>query len=218
MHGPLETGLPAEGADQFNRCAEPVEWRDPENVGVVEIEHAVVGILVEQRIEHGASLTSIFREHVPLFNILGPLTAGQWFGVEGDVTDEIEGVEILTQLSGRSQPAAGPSDSISSMIACLRSAAFQLVQEVVKAREAPAQGLSREIAQRLGHQLAVPVEVGHPLGHDGHLDAVNIDLLPWPRPRWRIPSIDNDLAVVGSVRVSRRRIGWRRWDRLLPGS
>ena len=95
MHGPVEIELAAEGTDQFHPCAEAIERRDLENVGVVEIEYALIGILVEQRVEYGAGLTSVFREHIPLLDVLGPLTAGQRFGVEGNVTDEIEGIEIL---------------------------------------------------------------------------------------------------------------------------
>ena len=43
---PLEFRLPAEGADQFQRCAESIEWRDSKDIGVVKIEDTFVGVLV----------------------------------------------------------------------------------------------------------------------------------------------------------------------------
>ena len=94
VHGGLETGLAAEGADELQRRPEPVDRRNPEYVGVVQIEHAFVGVLVEQRGEYGTGLLPVLREHVALADVLGTLAAGQWLGVEGDMADQVEGIEL----------------------------------------------------------------------------------------------------------------------------
>ena len=101
-------------------------------------------VLVEQRAEHGAGLTSVFREHVPLLDVLGPFAASQRLGVEGDVTDDVEGVEILAQLlDDHGKRQALGRQLIDDRLLALRG--LPTAQEVVKAREAPAQGLPREV-------------------------------------------------------------------------
>ena len=93
----------------------------------------------------------------------------------------------------------------------MRSAAFQRPQEVVEAREAPAQNLPRVVAQGLGDELAVLVEIFDPLGDNGRGDAVHIDLLLRTRNgRRQAGLIDDRLALawfVGCriVAVTRRR-------------
>ncbi len=67
---------------------------------IVEIDHALVLILGQQRIEHGAGLGTVFREHVALLHVLGALAAGERLLVEGDMADEVEGVEVLAQFLG----------------------------------------------------------------------------------------------------------------------
>ena len=80
------TGVPMRG-----------EGRDLQHVGVVEVEHALVVVLREQRVEHGAGLRAVFREHVALLHVLGALAPGERLAVEGDVADEVEGVEVLAR-------------------------------------------------------------------------------------------------------------------------
>ena len=208
MHGPLETGLPAEGSHQFDRRAEAVERWDLQNVDVVEIEHSLVGVLVEQRVEHGAGLTRVSVEHVPLLDAVGSLAAGQRLGVKGDVTDEIKGVQILAQLlDDHSQREPFGRHLVDDRL--LAFLAVPPIQEVVQAGETPAQRPPREVTERLGDELALSVEVLHPFGDNGGLDAINIDLLPWPGRWWPgwIPAINDDLALAGSVRTIRWRIG-----------
>ena len=78
VDGVLET-VPCRRTALMSCTGVPIaaEGRDPQHVGVVEIEHALVGIFGEQRIEHGAGLRPVFREHVALLDILGPLAAGE---------------------------------------------------------------------------------------------------------------------------------------------
>ena len=56
VDGLLEALPVAERLDELHGAAHRGEGRDLQHVGVVEIEHALVGVLGEQRIEHGAGL------------------------------------------------------------------------------------------------------------------------------------------------------------------
>ena len=129
----------------FERRAEAVDRRNPEHVGVVEVEHALVGVLVEQRIEHRAGLLSVLREHIAFLDVVGPLAASQWFGVERHVADEIEGIEVLAQLLDQH----GQRQTLSRHFLDYRLLALGGVpasQKVVKARETLAQGFPGEVA------------------------------------------------------------------------
>ena len=76
-----------------------VERRDFQNPGVIEAgDDAFVLILGEQGFEHGAGLRAVFGEHVALAHVVGTLTAGERRLVEGDVADEVEGVEVLADF------------------------------------------------------------------------------------------------------------------------
>ena len=200
MHGPFETVPAAERAEQLERRAEDVDRRDPEHVGVVEVEHTLVGVLVEQRIEHGAGLLSVLREHVAFLDVVGPLAAGQRFGVERDVADEIEGIEVPAQLLDQhgQRQALGRHFLDDRLLAV---GGVPSSEEVVEACETFAQGFPGEVAQGLGNQLAVLVEVFHPLGDYGCVDAVDIDLFSRSGiGRRRKVRIDDDcFVIVGAV-------------------
>ncbi len=81
------------------------------------------------------------------------------------------------------------------MIACLRSGRFPALEEIVEAGEALLQRRLGEIAQDLGDELAVLVEILDALGDDAGADAVDVDLRgsrhraadgsPADRPRFR---------------------------------
>ena len=59
---------------------------------------AVIGILVEQSLQHFTGAFTVFMEYVALLDILGTLTARQWFLAIGDVTDEVEIIDITHAL------------------------------------------------------------------------------------------------------------------------
>ena len=92
--------LAAERLDQLDRGAELGEGRNAQHGGVVEVEDAFVGILGQQGVEHGAGLIPVSGEHVSLSDVVGTLAAGQRLGVEGDVTDEVERIEVPVQFGG----------------------------------------------------------------------------------------------------------------------
>ena len=130
---------------------------------------------------------------------------GQRFGVERDVADEIEGIEVPAQLldqHGQRQALGG--HFLDDRLFAVGSVPAS--QEVVEACEAFAQDLSGEVAERFGDELAVLVEVFDTLGYDGRGDAVYVDLFSgsgvWRRPVRIVGGVrvvDDDLAVVGVV-------------------
>ena len=101
MDGLDETRSSAEDLDQLNRRAELGKGWDAQNGDIVEVEHTLVGVLGQQRVEHSAGLVSVLVEHIALLDVVGPLTPGQRLGIEGDMADEVEGVKVLTQFPRR---------------------------------------------------------------------------------------------------------------------
>ncbi len=151
------------------------EGRNAQHVSIVEIEYAFVGIFGQQRVEHGAGLGAVLREHVTLFDVLGALAAGERLLVEGDMADEVEGIEVLAKFFGDriERQALGLQFLDDRLLAFRRLPAFQ---EIIEAGEALLQRLLGEVAQDLGDELAVLVEILHPLGDDGGADAIDINL------------------------------------------
>ena len=91
---------PAKGLDQLHRSAECGEGRDAQHGGVIEVEHTLVRILGQQRVEYGPRPFPVLVEHITLFDAVGPLAPGQRFGVEGDMADEVERIEVFAQPPG----------------------------------------------------------------------------------------------------------------------
>ena len=135
--------------------------------GSSRLSHALVlAYFCQQRIEHGAGLRAVFREHVALADVLGALAAGQRRLVEGDVADEVEGVEVLAHFLGEriERQALGFQFLDDGLLALGRLPALE---EIVEAGEAFLQRLLGEVAQALGDELAVLVEIFDALGDDG---------------------------------------------------
>ena len=98
MDGVFEAPPIAERLDKLDDAAHRIERRDLQHIGVVEIEHALVGILGKQRIEHGAGLGAIFRENVALPDAFGAFPTGKRLSVERDMADQVERIQVLAQL------------------------------------------------------------------------------------------------------------------------
>ena len=155
----------------------PVERRDPQDLRVLEVEHALVLVLLQERVEHGPGLLAVLREHVALAHVLGALAAGERRLVEGDVADQVEGVEVLADLLGqRVEDQALVLELVDDRLLALGapSSASGSRRGWRTASSAP----SGEVAQALGDELAVLVEVLDPLGDDRGADAVDVDLAP----------------------------------------
>ena len=153
-----EAVLAAEGANEFNAGAERAKRRDRQHVGIVEVEHALVGIFGKQGIEHGARLPAVFGEHVALLDVLGPLAPGQRLLVESDMADEVKGIEVLAQFLGDriERQALGFQFLDDRLLAVRRLPAFE---EILEAGEALLQRLLGEIPQGFCDELAILVEI-----------------------------------------------------------
>ena len=82
MDGRHEVVPPAEGLDQLHRRAEVGEGRDAQHVGVIQVEHPLVGIFGQQRVKDGARPGPVRVEDVAFLDMVGPLAPGQRRGVE----------------------------------------------------------------------------------------------------------------------------------------
>ena len=151
--------------DQLDRRAHLAERRDLKDLGVVEIENAFVLVFRQQRIKHGAGLRAVFGEDVALADIVGALAARQRRAVEGDVADQVEGIEVLADLlCERIERQALVLQLLDDRL--LAFGCLPAPQEVVEAGEALLQRLLREVPQALGDELAVLIEILDALGDD----------------------------------------------------
>ena len=150
--------------------------------GIVEVDDAFVLVFLQQGFEHGAGLRAVLGEDVALADVVGPLAAGERRLVEGDVADEVEGIEVLADFLGErvERQAFGFQFLDDGLLALGGVPAFE---EIVQAGEALLQGFLGVVAQAFGDQLAVLVEVFDALGDDAGADAIDVDLLPAFRRR-----------------------------------
>ena len=175
VNGPFEPCSIAEGIDQLHDAAHRAERGDPQDRGVVEIQHPFVGVLGEEGIEYGAGLAAVLGEDVMLLDRFGTLAPRQRFFVEGDVADQVERVEVFAQFLGdRVERQPFGFELFDDRLFARRP--FPVLQEIVEAREAAFQRVFGVIAKALGDQLAMFVEVFDPLGDDLNIDAIDIDL------------------------------------------
>ena len=146
-------------------------------LAIVQIEDALVRVFGEQRVQHVAGLSAVSGEYVALPDVIGPLAPGERPGVEGHVADEVEGVEVLGQFSGDQieRQALGRQLLDDRLLAL---GGLPAPEEVVEAGEALFQRSLGEVAQGLGDELAVLVQILDPIGDDRCADAVHVDFLP----------------------------------------
>ena len=76
-----------DAAPDVRLAAELVKWGEFQNLGVFNILHAVVGKFIEQGFEYGASLLTVFAEHIAFLDVISPLAAGERFLVERNMCD-----------------------------------------------------------------------------------------------------------------------------------
>jgi hypothetical protein len=196
-NGLLEICSRTEVPDELDGCAHAVERRDAQDLRILQVEDALILVFVEQRVEHGASLLAVPREHVALADVVGPLAAGERRLVEGDMADQIERVEVLADLLGqRVEDRALVRELVDDRLLALRG--LPALQEDIEAREPLLQRLSGEVAQGLGDQLAVLVEVLDPLGDDRGIDPVDVDLPRLSPPAGMVMSDGSPSTIVSS--------------------
>ena len=182
-----------------------------------EVEETLFGVLGKQGIQHHTRLVAVLAEHVALPDVLGALAAGQRPGVEGDVADQVEGVQVLVHFlhDHVERQALGRKLVDDRLLALL---ALPAPQEVVEAGEALLQCLAGEVAQGFGDQLAVLVEVFDALGDNGSVDAVHVHLVRAEGIRLRFRDVmDDDVLVVGQRQFGLDDILRRRDGIIVPG-
>ena len=122
------------------------------------------------------------------------------------MADEVEGVEVLAQFSGDQieRQALGRQLLDDRLLAL---GGLPAPEEVVKAGEAFFQRSLGEVAQGLGDELAVLVQILDPLGDDRCADAVHIDLAHAAALGRVVPDglIPARLRRCGVVVIARRR-------------
>ena len=92
------------------------------------------------------------------------------------MTDEVERIEVPVQFGGHLFKRQAPGIQLVEY-GLLGFGGVPALQEVVEAGESLPQRLLREVAQGLGDELAVLVQVFHAFGDDGRGDAVHVDFL-----------------------------------------
>ena len=201
----MNPSRPTKGVDKLNRGAEFREGRNAQHSGVIEVEHAFVGVLGEQRVEHGAGLVAVFAEHVPFLDVSRRARAGSvvWHRTRhGQIRSK--GSRSLFS-SAAITPRSKPSASNSSIIACLRRVLSQRFRKASRLAKRFLSALLVKSRRELRDELAFFVQVFHPLGDDGCFDAVHIDLAP-PRPiGWQgdVGGINDDRSVFARLRRGR---------------
>ena len=124
-------------------------------------------------------LPAVFGEHVPLFDVIGALAPGQRFLIESNVTDEVEGIEVLAQFLGdRVERQALGFQFVDDRLLALRR--LPALEEIIEASEALLQRLLGEIAQGFCDELTVLVEIFDALGDDGGSNTIDIDFFCGP--------------------------------------
>jgi hypothetical protein len=99
MHGALEVGASAEVSDELRHSTHAGEGGNLQEARIIEAgDYAVVLIFVQQGFEYGAGLRAVLGEHIALAHVGHAIAAGERWLVEGDVADEIEGVQLFVDF------------------------------------------------------------------------------------------------------------------------
>jgi len=101
LDGGVECRACPEFLDKLERCSHRVERRNLQDSRVTQIDDALILVFLQQCLQHGARLGTIFCEDIALAHVVGPLAAGEGRLVKGDVADEIEGIQILADFLGK---------------------------------------------------------------------------------------------------------------------
>ena len=142
MNGLLEAGPRAELADQLDWGAHLIERRDLQDARHRRGRRRPSSwYFCEQRVEDGARLGAVLREHVALADVVRPLPAGQRRLAVGDMADEIERVEVGVDLVGeRLEPEPLLFELVDDRLLAIR--ALPPPEEGVERREAGSSPLS----------------------------------------------------------------------------
>ena len=99
MHSALEVSASAKVFDELRHSTHAGEGGDLQQARVSEAgDYALVLIFVQQGFEHGAGLRAVLGEHIALAHVGHAVAAGERWLVEGNVADEVEGVQLLANF------------------------------------------------------------------------------------------------------------------------
>ena len=172
-HGGNKALAAAKQLDDLDGGADLIEGRHLENAGLFEVLDTLVGILVQQGIQHQPRLVLEAGEVIALAHLVGAFPAGERWLAIGDVADEVEGVEFFAYLFLQGLPEHAVllqfiEDEF--LFSCLGPGVEELVEGAVEGLDVAA-GV---VFEGLGDELAVGVEVLDPFGDEGDLDIVDV--------------------------------------------
>ena len=111
MHSTLEVSAAAKVSDELRHSTHAGEGSNLQEARIIEAgDYAVVLIFVQQGFEHGTGLRAVVGEHIAFADISHAVTASEWWLVEGDVADEVKGIQLLAyffQQGIKEQPFFG---------------------------------------------------------------------------------------------------------------
>lgn len=98
MDGFFEVCFVVECVDELNDVVYVGEGGYFQYISVVEIKYVFVVVFFQQGIEDGVSLWFVFGEYVMFFYVFGLFVVCEGFGVEGDMVDQVEWIEIFVKF------------------------------------------------------------------------------------------------------------------------
>ena len=87
--------------DELDRRAHRIEGRNLKHPRIAQVDDALILIFLQQRFEHRAGLRTVLRENIALADVICALAPRQRRLVEGDMADQVEGIEILADFLGQ---------------------------------------------------------------------------------------------------------------------
>jgi hypothetical protein len=99
VHRGLKCGPRAELVHELDWRSHLSERGDAQHFRVTQIDHALVLVLVQQGLQHGARDFAILRKVTVLANLIRPLSPRQRPLVVRDVKDQVERIEVLANFS-----------------------------------------------------------------------------------------------------------------------
>ena len=90
--------LSPEQIDDFDGRSKVRQWIDFKDFERLQTLNAAIGILVEQRFEHSPDACAILGKDMPLLDLVGSLTAREWWLVKCNMADEVKGVIVSPHL------------------------------------------------------------------------------------------------------------------------
>lgn len=118
---------------------------------------------MEQGIEDGPGLFTVSGENIPLADVVGPLAPGEGRLVKGDIADQVEGIEIPANLLGQGLEKEAFLFQFFNDYS-LTLDAMPTSEELIETGEALAERLFGIVAEALGDEPAVFIEVFDALG------------------------------------------------------